>query len=55
MDRRRPKLIEWTKVDLIRHLPKLTKLTEVNLIGPKRNCLIFRENKLSLIILEQKL
>ena len=42
MDLRGPKLTKWTKVDLIG-----SNGTEVDLIGPNRNSLFFRENKLS--------
>ena len=42
MDLRGPKLTKWTKVDLIG-----SNGTEVELIGPNRNSLFFRENKLS--------
>ena len=42
MDLRGPKLTKWTVVDLIG-----SNGTEVDLIGPNRNSLFFRENKLS--------
>ena len=53
MDRGGPKLtdgVNWTKWDRSR-----PNWTDVDLIGLNENCLIFRENKLSLINFREKI